>query len=58
MVSCTGQYWLGAVERANIRIQLSALRAAADPERSPQMTAVDVTLGGKGLVPSTLEAQA
>jgi hypothetical protein len=34
MVFCTGQCWLRAVGRANIRIQLSALRAAADTERS------------------------
>ena len=33
MVFCTGQYWLRAVGRANIRIQPSALRAAADTER-------------------------
>jgi hypothetical protein len=33
MVSCPGQYWLRVVGRANIRIQLSALRAAADTER-------------------------
>jgi len=34
MVFCTGQYWLRAVPRASIRIQLGALRAAADTERS------------------------
>jgi len=33
MVFCTGPYWLRAVGRANIRIQRSALRAAADTER-------------------------
>lgn len=33
MVFCTGQYWLLAVERANIRIQLATLRAAADTDR-------------------------
>jgi len=33
MVFCTGQYWLRAVGRANIRIQVSALRVAADTER-------------------------
>ena len=31
----TGQYWLRAVARANIRIKLSALRAAADTKRYP-----------------------
>lgn len=36
MVFCTStsQYWLRAVGRGNIRIQLSALRAAADTARS------------------------
>lgn len=33
MVFCTGQYWLRAAARANIRIQLGALRAAADTDR-------------------------
>jgi hypothetical protein len=37
MVFYTGQYWLRAVGRANIRIQLSALRAAADTGRYPAM---------------------
>jgi hypothetical protein len=37
MVFCTStsQYCLRAVGRANIRIQLSALRAAANTERGP-----------------------
>jgi hypothetical protein len=43
MVSCTGQCWLRAVRRANIRIQLSALRAAADTGRYPYNPGSDVT---------------
>jgi transposase-like protein len=30
MLSCTGQYWLGAVGRANIRIKAEAVRLVRD----------------------------
>jgi hypothetical protein len=36
---------------------LAVLSSAAEAGRSPQMTTVNVASGGKGLVPSTLEAQ-
>jgi hypothetical protein len=38
MVFCTGQYWLRAVGRANIRIQLSAPRAAVTRSVSRVLT--------------------
>jgi hypothetical protein len=41
MVFCIDQYWLRAVGRANIRIQLAALRAAADTERSADLGPVN-----------------
>ncbi len=49
MVFCTrtSQYCLRAVVRANIRIQLSALRVAADTERSPHSYFGEATCGGE-----------